>query len=356
MTCMLAGLLGRAALPRAALLLSIAGALWAGAGAPAHAQSQPLDPAFARSGFGAMAAEVTAGEPFDVTFVVANDGEPTTYTRAVVDLPTDVLLARRLEACGASFDAERRVIVLEGALAAGEERRCALSLLALPRRSTQASLALRLFTPPDRYAGDVRVVQIATPPAPAVARVGGVGVTAAGLAVTCWVVLLAGALALGAMRRGRGRFGAPVAVAISLGFLAYFAWMAWDDARVLMSFPEAACEVIDTTASVELHRGSGAGRHDSLSYAPHVAVRFDSPAGPVTAVGFSTASRLRYRRDDLEAVLSAMGTGRRVPCWYDAADPRRVVLVRGFGGAHAFALVPAMLLAVVVVLSRRRSH
>lgn len=336
--------------PRSALALCVTALI----AIAALASAQPLDPAFSRSRIEPMPDAVTAGEAFDLAFVVVNDGATTTYTRVTFDLPDDVLLADGVRGCDAQFERDSRDVVLEGSFERGVEHRCALSLVALPRRSTQASLSLRIFTPPDAYAGDVKVVAIDTPPAPAAVRVGGVGISAVGLGVLGWLSLTALAVLGSTLAGGRDRRGAAFAACVALGFLAYFAFMAWDDYRVLTAFRETRCEVMDAAVSVDSRRGSGAGRHDVVTFAPHFAVRYAGEQGPVAAVGFSTASRLRYTREDVVAVVDAMTSGGTAPCWYDPGDPRRVVLLRGFGGAYVFALIPAALIAVLAAFGWRR--
>ena len=44
--------------------------------------------------------------------------------------------------------------------------------------------------------------------------------------------------------------------------------------------------------------------------------------------------------------------GAQVPCWYDPADPRDVVVHRGFGGAYSLALLPLPVFWLGLVLLR----
>jgi len=57
--------------------------------------------------------------------------------------------------------------------------------------------------------------------------------------------------------------------------------------------------------------------------------------------GFDTGSRLGIGgQGGRTEELNAWTVGAGVPCWYDPADPLDVVVLRGFGGAYLFALLP----------------
>ena len=45
--------------------------------------------------------------------------------------------------------------------------------------------------------------------------------------------------------------------------------------------------------------------------------------------------------------------GDRVPCWFDPDNVNDVIVVRGFGGAYVFAVLPLALLALGVYSLRR---
>ena len=40
--------------------------------------------------------------------------------------------------------------------------------------------------------------------------------------------------------------------------------------------------------------------------------------------------------------------GNAVPCWFNPAEPRDVIVIRGFGGAYLFALLPLLLFVLGV--------
>lgn len=310
------------------------------------------DPAFARARLEPAPSAIVANQPFDAGFVVVNDGAPTTYSRIVFDLPTDVLLAERPRRCAATLEPGTRTVVVEGALATGEERRCTLSLIAVPDASTHASFALRVETPPDRYAGDVREASIDTPPRPRPLSIAGIGVGPLEIAVITWAGLLGAALVSSrrtapaglegrAARRGQAR----IAFAVAGGFLAMFAALAWGDWRTLREFSESACEITDSTLSVEAVASAASRRvADATVATPRLALRYSTHEGQVTAIATPMATRLSATPGDASRLVDAMTKRGSVPCWYDPADPRHVVIERGFGGAYLFAIAPLLLL------------
>jgi hypothetical protein len=338
--------------------------------ATAAAGEQPSDPAFAQSQFVAPPARIVAGEPFELQYRVRNDGPTTQYTRVVFELPTGLLLAAPPAECFTRFDPERRQFVFEGSAPGGWEATCRLRLVAAPDMSNHASFSLRLFTPPDRYAGAVATAPIEHVPAPAAVRVGSVGITRAGVVVMGFVALLAMAFVAGQLAGRGGDAGAgrlarrsfarsgPLVAVVCLGFLTYFAAMAWDDWRTLSQYRETRCEVLDGNVKyTSVNATSGSSTRDrsaDTTRKPVLSLRYTADGRTLQSLGFSTDSRLSYSAGALEDVMEAFSAGRAVPCWFDPQQPRQVVVLRGFGGAYVFALIPLGVLALLAWLMPRR--
>jgi hypothetical protein len=337
----------------------------------AGAANEPAgDPAFAQSRFIDVPSRIVAGQPFTLKYRVRNDGPTTHYTRVTFDLPSGLLLAAPAGECFTRFDPERRQFVHEGSIAAGWDATCSLQLVAAPDMSNHASFSLRMFTPPDRYGGAVATAPIDHVPAPAEVRVGGFGITRAGVVVLGFLVLLAvvfvaGQLASRGADASGGRLSqrsfarsAPLVAVVCLGFLTFFGVMAWDDWRTLSHYRETRCDVLDGNvkfSSVSSTSGSSTrNRSADTTRKPVLSLRYAADGKPMHSLGFSTDSRLSYSASDLEDVMAAFAAGRSVPCWFDPEDPRRVVVLRGFGGAYVFAVIPLLVLALIAWLMPRK--
>jgi hypothetical protein len=190
---------------------------------------------------------------------------------------------------------------------------------------------------------------------------GGWGTTRGGALVLCYLALaplfLGGAL-LWARRRRRGRplpalrvLRPAFAVLVAIGFLLMFAGVALEDLRLLNDYREASCEVLDSSASVALETSRSGGTQASFS--PVLAVRFQAEGREWIGTGFDGPSRLRVGGGaGLLREMETMRSGQRLTCWYDPADPARIVVKRGPGGAYVFVLLPLGLLAIAVSMLR----
>ncbi len=145
----------------------------------------------------------------------------------------------------------------------------------------------------------------------------------------------------------RSAFG----VMVSVGFLLIFVGLAFEDLRLLRDYREASCEVLDSSARISTEQTR---RGDTqATFAPVLAVRFKDDGEERIGTGFDGPSRLRIGGGAaLEKELAGLQIGRPVTCWYDPADPARIVVKRGFGGAYLFALLPLGLLALTLGMLR----
>jgi hypothetical protein len=327
-------------------------------GGAAPAAANEADAPAAR--FVAPPRAVMAGQPFDLRFELRNPGAAVQYSRLVFELPPGFLLAAKpQEDCVAQLVPQDRQLVYEGPLESGQSAGCSLRLVVVPDTSTHASLHVRVFTPPNTTTGDVAQAEINQPVTPAAVSLGGFGITHAGLVVLGFVVL-AGLLALvqalrrpaaGARAQRHFERAVPFVVLFCLAFLSYFALMAWEDARTLQAWQPARCEVLD--ANIKHNNASPSSRTAQRNPAaekvhkPVFSLRYPVAGRTLQSIGFSTDSRLSYTVGEVTELLDDFQRAGSVPCWFDPDAPERVVVLRGFGGAYFFALIPLGVLALL---------
>jgi hypothetical protein len=131
---------------------------------------------------------------------------------------------------------------------------------------------------------------------------------------------------------------------LPLAFWAIFAVMAWRDYRSLTAWPQAECTVMGRRIVAESVSSTGSGRTRSSNntvYSPELALRYTAGGDTVISTGYDTGSSLRIGgRARREQETQAWTVGTVIPCWYDPADVKDVVVHNGFGGAYLFALFP----------------
>ena len=266
---------------------------------------------------------------------------------------------------GAEVDHESRRITLNVPLPSRGERLLVLRILA-PRDSGGDALSLTLrmsdfASGTDYY--DSATTTIDTRLDDAGIPVGGLRVTRAGLVVLAvlaggvllWLALraLAGTRpgAAGKDRAARSlaaRVGpgpAAAALTISVGFWVLFATMAWRDYQSL-SWPETTCTILGGRLSAQGTTRSGTQpasgpRRDDTNYVPVLGLKYTVNGRETYSSGYDTGSRLGVGGQGGRAQeLAQWSVGGTTPCWYAPADPRDVVVRRGFGGAYLFALFP----------------
>ncbi|MEZ5417189.1 MAG: DUF3592 domain-containing protein [Vicinamibacterales bacterium] len=266
---------------------------------------------------------------------------------------------------GAVIDHESRRITIDVPLPAGGERLLALRILA-PRDSggDALSVALRVShfaTSTDH--NDSATTTIDTRLDDTGIPVGGLRVTREGLVVLAvqpgggllWLTLrvLAGTRPGAAsddrtVRSLASRVGpgpAAAAITISVGFWVLFATMAWRDYQSL-SWPETTCTILGGRLSAQGTTRSGTQpasgpRRDDTNYVPVLGLKYTVNGRETYSSGYDTGSRLGVGGQGGRAQeLAQWSVGGTTPCWYAPADPRDVVVRRGFGGAYLFALFP----------------
>ena len=183
---------------------------------------------------------------------------------------------------------------------------------------------------------------------------GGLRLTPAGVAVLAWfaacpvvwllVWLLTSRRQAGSRRRRTSPAALTFMLMLPLAFWAFFGVMAWRDYRSLASWPQAECTVMGRRVVAESVSSTGTGRtrsSNSTVYSPELALRYAAEGDTVISTGYDTGSSLRIggrARREQETLAWTVGTV--IPCWYNPADVKDVVVHNGFGGAYLFALIP----------------
>jgi hypothetical protein len=107
--------------------------------------------------------------------------------------------------------------------------------------------------------------------------------------------------------------------------------------RARTIFVETTCTIVD--------RGS-AGFAPEITYVPMAVVRYEAAGRTRVASGFDVRGTM-YGSNDPDA-SRLFAAGGRYPCWYDPAQPQRVILRQGPSATAWFALLPVALLMLTL--------
>ena len=130
-------------------------------------------------------------------------------------------------------------------------------------------------------------------------------------------------------------------VMVPLAFLMVFGGMACSDFQTLTSWKEAQAIILDRR---EVVRTTSSTRTSS-THTPEFALKYQAGDREVISSGFDNGWTLHVGGQVMgKAELDKRIAGDAIPCWYDPADPSKVVVRRGFGGAYIFALLPLPIL------------
>lgn len=187
-------------------------------------------------------------------------------------------------------------------------------------------------------------LEVDSPPPSGGIVVGRFRVLTAGVYVFGYLAIAA-VILIGTVAIRRRALAGMTLIVVSVGFLLIFAAVAKSDARMRSEFRESRCEVLDSFARYTESRSKSSKRNGTWN--PQFALRYTTPAGETVSVGAVPASALQKNE------LPSMGRGAQAPCWYDPADPKKVVLDRNPGGAYLFAAIPLLTLALGIFLARR---
>lgn len=156
-------------------------------------------------------------------------------------------------------------------------------------------------------------------------------------------------------QKGRTPLGCIwIAVALLL-FGVPVAWTAVADVidayRVKNVYREAQCTIVD--ARVETTRDTNqSSRSKSVWFHPKFTVRYSLDGAPQLAHGFSLKNyEDSIGGNEIDGIMARYPKGALVPCYYDPAEPSRIVLVREFGDRRRlFLLIPTLGAVLIAVL------
>ena len=313
-------------------------------------------PDFSTSSITVDPAAPLEGDVVTFTVVVRNTGDQESpFTQVSVSLPASSLFVDHAGLDGAEYDAETRRLRGTIAVAAGGENRFTFRMLTL-KDSAGSLLAPRVGLSNLYLKVAEQYIDSETP---IDTRLRNEGVAFGGLRFSPIAIslLLTIALypALWLLFGRRAGHGPIVLIVIAVGFGMIFVEMARRDRQSLTAWRETSCLILDSFLDPSQSTSSGTdatGRRrttTTTTYQTLLMLEYDADGKPMVSTGFDTGSRLSI--GGLGGAIteySRWPPGQRVPCWFDPAHPEDVVVVRGFGGAYAFAALPLLALGLGV--------
>ena len=323
-------------------------------------------PNFSSSSISADPAAPLEGDVVTFTVVVRNSGDQDSpFTQVSVSLPASSLFIDDSGLEGGEFDAETRRVRGTVAVAAGGEARFTFRVLTL--RDSAGSLLtpsvglsnLYLKVPESYIHSET---PIGTRLRSEGIAFGGVRFSPIAIGLVLTMALYPVLWLLFGRRAGHG----PVLlIVIAVGFGMIFVEMARRDRQSLTTWREASCLIRDSFLEPSQSTSTGTdatGRRrttTTTTYQTLLLLEYDADGKPMISTGFDTGSRLSI--GGLGGAVTEYARwppGQRVPCWFDPAHPLDVVVVRGFGGAYLFAVLPALVfwLGVRGLMPKRRAN
>lgn len=126
---------------------------------------------------------------------------------------------------------------------------------------------------------------------------------------------------------------AMIGASVSLLLLFFCMPSVIETVRARTTFVSTTCTVVDSGSS---------GLAPEIAYVPMAIVRYEAAGRTRVASGFDVRGTM-YGSNDPDA-SRLFTTGGRYPCWYDPAQPQRVILRQGPSATVWFALLPILLL------------
>jgi len=286
------------------------------------------------------------GEVFGYTLTLLNGGEQPSVAVAI-SIPAASLLAGVEGLPGATLDENSRTVRWQGAVHPGQAQVAHVRFVAHLDAGGQIATVRVTIEPAAGATTELSdAPDVETRPAPAVVRVGSVGITAAGAVVLGWLVMAALLWAVLRVARPDAAAWAPIAILLPLAFLSYFAWLGREDARI-GRLPTRACTVTDRELDARTASSTSRPRSGPVTvYRPWLALSYEEGGTSMVAQGFGTDSALSNGSAEAQTILTRYALGARIPCAVDDRDTRRAYVERGPGGAYLFALIPVPLLAL----------
>ena len=117
-------------------------------------------------------------------------------------------------------------------------------------------------------------------------------------------------------------------------------WLVIPEWRANRHFLPTTCEVLSKYVRLSPFR-------DLESFRPAVHIRYTVDGRDYETTTFEAADIVYSDDDKVRALMAPFEIGKRYPCWYDPADPRRAVLLQGYSGwMYLFLLVPLPFIAI----------
>jgi hypothetical protein len=153
---------------------------------------------------------------------------------------------------------------------------------------------------------------------------------------------------LARMSAARRRVG-PVLVAIGLLLLIPFAFRGWDDVRAFTQSRAATCTIIGKRLTLSsTTNGGSSGSRESTFYAPEFTMRYELEGRQRIASGYDASGVATGSAAHNQEILDRYALWQDYPCWYDVANPGRVVLKRSISLFYLLAIWPLLALALGV--------
>ena len=313
-------------------------------------------PDFAQTTITAEPAKPLEGDVVTFSVAIRNSGDQDSpNTQVTITLPHEGMYVGFSGLEGAAYDRDARAISGTLPIPVSGEARVSFRIVTL--RDSGGHVLSPMVKVSNLYLGATdqiihAEIDIDTRPSTSGIPIGGVRIAPAGLALIVVLMLYPLLYVLVGRRVGHG----PVmAIVIAVGFGAIFAGLARRDWASLETWHETTCTIRDsrlregTASSTRPGTSTSAARRptgtDTTTYQNVLALEYVADGTSMVSSGFDTGSRLSI--GGLGGALNEFSRwpiGQSVPCWFDPEHPEDVVVIRGFGGAYFFAMLPLPLL------------
>lgn len=323
-------------------------------------------PNFTTSSLSADPASPLEGDVVTFTVIVRNSGDQESpFTQVVVSLPASSVFIDFTGLEGGEYDQETRRVRGTVAVAAGGEARVTFRVLTW--KDSAGSLLVPSVGLSNLYLNVSESyihgeTAIGTRLRDEGVVVGGVRFSPIAIGLLFTIALYPVLWLLFGRRAGHGPI---MLIVIAVGFGMIFVEMARRDRQSLTAWRETSCLIRDSFLEPSQSTSTATdatGRRrttTTTSYQTLLMLEYDADDKPMISTGFDTGSRLSI--GGLGGAVTEYARwppGQRVPCWFDPAHPLDVVVVRGFGGAYLFAILPALVfwLGVRGLMPKRRAN
>ena len=139
------------------------------------------------------------------------------------------------------------------------------------------------------------------------------------------------------------------AIMIPIAFFLVFGGMAWKDWLTFTAWQETQGVIVGRRELVQLvpdeTKNDGQAASESSSATPQYALRYQVQGKEIISSGYDTGTSLRIGGRVMNGQeMRDWTVGTTIRCWYNPADPKEVIVRRGFCGSNFFGLLPIPLL------------